>query len=80
MASMPERKVALVTDGGRGIGRQTAVLFAREGARVVVAELSADGAKETAALITKAGGEATAVAADISKGAFTSMALAWRTR
>jgi len=69
MAGMLEGKVALITGGARGIGRQTAVLFAREGARVVVADLSADGVKETAALITNAGGEATAVVADVSKPA-----------
>jgi len=66
---MLEGKVALITGGGRGIGRQTAVLFAREGARVVVADLSADGVKETAASINKAGGEATGVVADVSKSA-----------
>ncbi|HXQ30043.1 MAG TPA: glucose 1-dehydrogenase [Gemmatimonadales bacterium] len=69
MAGMLEGKVALITGGGRGIGRQTAVLFAREGARVVVADLSADGVKETAASINKAGGEATGVVADVSKSA-----------
>ncbi len=69
MARMLEGKVALITGAARGIGRQTAVLFAREGARVVVADLSAEGVKETAAVITNAGGEATAVVADISKPA-----------
>jgi NAD(P)-dependent dehydrogenase (short-subunit alcohol dehydrogenase family) len=66
---MLEGKVALVTGGGRGIGRGTALLFAREGARVVVADLSSDGARETAELIAKAGGEALSVVADISKPA-----------
>jgi len=69
MAGMLEGKVALITGGGRGIGRQAAVLFAREGARVVVADLSADGVKETAELIINAGGEATGVVADVSKPA-----------
>jgi len=63
MAGMLEGKVALITGGGRGIGRQTALLFAREGARVVVADLSADGAKETVGLIEKAGGQTTSVIA-----------------
>jgi NAD(P)-dependent dehydrogenase (short-subunit alcohol dehydrogenase family) len=66
MPGMLDGKVALVTGGGRGIGRGTALLFAREGARVVIADLSADGATETAEQITKAGGEAKAVVADIS--------------
>jgi NAD(P)-dependent dehydrogenase (short-subunit alcohol dehydrogenase family) len=69
MAGMLEGKVALITGGGRGIGRATAVLFAREGARVVVADISADGVKETTGLITKSGGEATGVVADVSKPA-----------
>ncbi|HLJ59812.1 MAG TPA: glucose 1-dehydrogenase [bacterium] len=69
MAGMLEGKVALITGGGRGIGRATAVLFAREGARVAVADISADGVKETTGLITKSGGEATGVVADVSKPA-----------
>jgi len=69
MAGTLEGKVALITGGGRGIGRATAVLFAREGARVVVADLSAAGVKETAALITNAGGEARGIVADVSKSA-----------
>src|SRR5437762_12187723 len=68
-AGMLEGKVALITGAARGIGRGSAVLFAREGARVVVADLSADGVNETAELITKAGGEATAVVTDVSKSA-----------
>jgi NAD(P)-dependent dehydrogenase (short-subunit alcohol dehydrogenase family) len=69
MSGMLEGKAALVTGGGRGIGRSTALLFAREDARVVVADLSSDGARETAELIAKAGGEALSVVADISKPA-----------
>jgi NAD(P)-dependent dehydrogenase (short-subunit alcohol dehydrogenase family) len=48
MPGMLDGKVALVTGGARGIGRRTALLFAREGTRVVIADLSADGARETA--------------------------------
>jgi NAD(P)-dependent dehydrogenase (short-subunit alcohol dehydrogenase family) len=76
MAGMLEGKVALITGAARGIGRGTALLFAREGARVAVADLAADGVKETAELITKAGGEATAIVADVSKPADVSAMMA----
>lgn len=50
-------KVALITGSGTGIGRATAQLFAREGAKVVVAELNTASGEQTAQLITQAGGE-----------------------
>ena len=49
------------------------MLFAREGAQIVVADLSADGVRQAAELITEAGGEAMAVVADISKSADVSV-------
>ena len=64
-----EGKVALVTGSGRGLGRACAKLFAREGARVVVADINPEGAAETVQLIKEMGGEAIAVTADIAKPA-----------
>jgi NAD(P)-dependent dehydrogenase (short-subunit alcohol dehydrogenase family) len=69
MTGLLEGKTALITGGGRGIGRETAVLFARQGARVVVADLTADGTQETVALINKAGGQAISIVADVTKPA-----------
>ena len=60
-------KVALVTGAGTGIGRATARLFAREGARVVVAELNAAAGEQTAQLITQSGGHAIAVTTDVTE-------------
>jgi NAD(P)-dependent dehydrogenase (short-subunit alcohol dehydrogenase family) len=61
-------KVALVTGGASGIGRATAETFAREGARVVVADY-ADGESETVRAIKNAGGEARYVRVDVSDSA-----------
>jgi NAD(P)-dependent dehydrogenase (short-subunit alcohol dehydrogenase family) len=57
-------KVAVVTGAGSGIGRATSILFAREGARLIVADQNADGVNETARLITQAGGAALAMVGD----------------
>ena len=60
-------KVALVMGGGAGTGRATALAFARAGARVVVADIREDGARETQVAIEHAGGDAVAVVADMAR-------------
>jgi NAD(P)-dependent dehydrogenase (short-subunit alcohol dehydrogenase family) len=59
-------KVGLVTGAGAGIGRATALTFAREGAAVTVADVDTRGGEETARLIALAGGRARFVHADVS--------------
>jgi NAD(P)-dependent dehydrogenase (short-subunit alcohol dehydrogenase family) len=64
-----EGKVALITGAGSGIGQATAVLFAREGAKVAAVDLREDAAKATAEQIEKSGGQALPIRADVSKSA-----------
>ena len=60
-------KIALVTGGASGIGRETSAVFARHGAKVAVADINADGAQETVAEIARSGGEAIAVNLDVTR-------------
>lgn len=59
-------RVALVTGGGSGIGREICLALAGDDRRVAVADINADGAAETAAMVHAAGGEAIAVTMDIT--------------
>lgn len=60
-------KVALITGGASGIGKASCLLFAREGAKVVVVDLKKEAAQATVDEVKAAGGEARAFAADVSK-------------
>lgn len=69
MAGLLAGKVALVTGGGSGIGRASSLAFAREGAKVVVADVTVASGEETVSLIKQSGGEALFVKTDVSKAA-----------
>ena len=60
-------KVALITGAGSGIGRQSALTFAREGARVVVADCETETGRETVRLIEDSGGQAIFIKVDVSR-------------
>ena len=64
MRKMLEGKSILVTGAGGGIGRQAALLFAREGAKVAVADVNEKSVAETAALVRADGGEVALIVAD----------------
>ena len=67
MPGILEGKTALVTGGGSGIGRAASLAYAKDGARVVVADVNVEGGEETVQLIKETGGEAILVHADVSK-------------
>jgi NAD(P)-dependent dehydrogenase (short-subunit alcohol dehydrogenase family) len=71
MAGIVEGKVALVTGGGGGIGRAASLAFAREGARVAVADFAAAAAHDTVALINApgaiGGGQAITLTGDVTR-------------
>jgi NAD(P)-dependent dehydrogenase (short-subunit alcohol dehydrogenase family) len=67
LANRLAEKVALITGAGSGIGRQSALLFAREGARVVVVDVYRPGGEAVAGEIAAAGGEAVYVHADVAR-------------
>src|SRR5262249_25672450 len=69
MSKLMTGKVVVITGGASGIGRATALAFARQGARVVIGDIDAKGAEDTVAMIRDKGGEATGVCADMTKSA-----------
>ena len=69
-------KVAFITGGANGIGRATALAFARVGANVVVADVSEDGNRETVRLVEAEGGRAIAVRCDVTRAEDVKAALA----
>jgi NAD(P)-dependent dehydrogenase (short-subunit alcohol dehydrogenase family) len=64
---MSEQRVAVITGGASGIGRQVSLKFARKGDRVIVADYNEAAGQETVDMIRKEGGEATFVQVDVSK-------------
>ena len=62
-------KVTVITGGGNGIGRATALLFAKEGASIVVADIQEDKAEETSQMIIDSGGQSIPIRVDVTSGA-----------
>jgi NAD(P)-dependent dehydrogenase (short-subunit alcohol dehydrogenase family) len=59
-------KVSIITGAASGIGKATALVFAREGAKVMCADVNADGAESVARQIVDTGGEAESIKVDVS--------------
>jgi NAD(P)-dependent dehydrogenase (short-subunit alcohol dehydrogenase family) len=66
MARQVQGKIALVTGGGSGIGRATALALAREGAKVMIVDYVPEGSVRTVKLIKEKGGEASFFHADVA--------------
>jgi NAD(P)-dependent dehydrogenase (short-subunit alcohol dehydrogenase family) len=60
-------KVALITGAGSGIGRESALLFAKEGAAIIVVDVNVEGGNETTEMIKSRGGQAASIQADVSR-------------
>src|SRR5262249_8894288 len=73
-------KVAIITGSGSGQGRAAALLFAREGARIVVSDVDVAGGEETVARVRRAGGEAVFQRADVSRAGDVEAMVAAATR
>jgi NAD(P)-dependent dehydrogenase (short-subunit alcohol dehydrogenase family) len=69
MTGQFQGKVALITGAGSGIGRAASLMFAKDGAKVVVSDISAEGGQETVRKIVQEGGESIFVKADVTKAA-----------
>ena len=69
MAGQLDGKVALITGAGSGIGRASALAFAREGAKVAVADIVVEGGEETVRMVKEAGGEAFFIKVDVANAA-----------
>ncbi|HJU20718.1 MAG TPA: glucose 1-dehydrogenase [Stellaceae bacterium] len=69
MAGLLDGKSVLITGAGGGIGRATALACAREGARLALADVAAEAAAETVAQVNQSGGQAIALAGDVSRDA-----------
>src|SRR5580693_3341172 len=67
MAGLLDGKAALITGAGGGIGRATALAFAREGARVALADAAAEAARETMELLNAAGSQAIVLLGDVTR-------------
>jgi len=67
MAVLLGGKIALITGAGSGIGRATALIFAREGATIALSDIAAEGGQETLRMVKQAGAEAIFVRTDVSK-------------
>jgi NAD(P)-dependent dehydrogenase (short-subunit alcohol dehydrogenase family) len=76
MTQLLGEKCAIITGAGSGIGRAASLVFAREGARVMVADISEEGGTETVAMVTRAGGEARFHRCDVASASEVDMLIA----
>ena len=75
LMTMLKDKVVLVTGAGSGVGRTTALVCVREGARVAIVDLETDSSEETVRQVREAGGEATFIQADVTQSDQTEAAV-----